>query len=95
MIRAAEKQSPDLIIADLEMTGLDGIEATARLRSICENVPVIILASEGAPEFIDEAFDAGASAYVLKRDAAEDLMMAIRRTLDGERFVSRSCRNCR
>ena len=45
MLRAAEEHSPDLIIADLDMPGLDGIEATARLSGPQREIPVIILAS--------------------------------------------------
>ena len=93
MLRAAAEHSPDLIIADLEMTGLDGIEATARLAGPHRNIPVIILSSQGAPELIDEAFDAGADAFVLKRDADQELMLAIETIMNGGRFVSRSCRS--
>jgi DNA-binding NarL/FixJ family response regulator len=91
MIRAAEQLSPDLVIADLDMPLLDGIEAAARLLSSGSATCVVILASESAREFVEEAFEAGASAYVLKADADLELLLAIRTVLDGRRFTSRSC----
>ena len=91
MLRASEQHSPDLIIADLDMPLLDGIEAAARLLSSGSAARVVILASESAPEFVEEAFEAGATAYVLKVDADQELLLAIRSVLDGGRFISRSC----
>jgi DNA-binding NarL/FixJ family response regulator len=91
MIRAAEQCSPDLVIADLDMPLLDGIEAAARLLSSGSAARVVILASESAREFVEEAFEAGASAFVLKADADLELLLAIRTVLDGGRFTSRSC----
>jgi CheY-like chemotaxis protein len=91
LLQAAEEHSPDLIIADLDMSGLDGIEATARLSGPLREIPVIILASTRAPELVDEAFQAGAAAYVLKGDAAQELIPAIHAVMDRVPFVSRSC----
>ena len=93
MLRAAEEHSPDLIIADLDMTGLDGIEATARLSARQRDIPVIIVASQSAPELVDEAFEAGASGYVLKGDADQELLVAVPAVLGGGKFISRSLRS--
>lgn len=92
MLRAAEEHSPDLIIADLDMSGLDGIEATARLSGHRRDIPVVILSSQSAQEFVDEAFEIGAAGYVHKRDADQELMLAVHSVMGGRRFVSRACR---
>jgi DNA-binding NarL/FixJ family response regulator len=88
MLSAADRCSPDLIVADLDMQGLDGIEAAARLRRTHPELMVIIVASETAYELVEEAFEAGAAAYVLKRELARDLARAIIAVFEGERFVS-------
>ena len=91
MIRAVEQERLDLVIADLDMTGMDGIEATARLSRRGKRVPVIILAAERASEFVEEAFEAGAKAYVVKADIAVELVLAVRAVAAGSHYVSRSC----
>ena len=91
MLQAIEKYRLDLIIADLHMKRLDGIEATARLPRSLRSIPVIILATETASELVEEAFNAGALAYVAKCDAAQYLMDAVQTVLTGGRFISRSC----
>jgi two-component system, NarL family, response regulator NreC len=91
MLRTAGEHSPDLIIADMDMSGLDGIEATARLAGPLREIPVIILASARTHEFVEEAFQAGAAAYVLKDDADQELIPAIHAVMDRVPFVSRSC----
>jgi DNA-binding NarL/FixJ family response regulator len=88
MLSAADRCSPDLIVADLDMQGLDGIEAAARLRCTHPELMVIIVASETAYELVEEAFEAGAAAYVLKRELARDLTRAIIAAFEGGRFVS-------
>ncbi len=90
MIRAAEQCSPDLIVAELEMEGLDGIEATARLIRSHPEARVIIVASDDPRELIEEAFEAGARAYVLAGQLARDIMLAVNAAMTGSRFVSQS-----
>ena len=91
MLQAVEKHRLDLIIADLNMKRFDGIDATARLSRSLRSIPVIILATETAPELIEEAFKAGALTYVAKCDAAQQLMDAVQNVLAGGQFISRSC----
>ena len=92
LVRDAIDLAPDLIVADFETPGLDGIEAAARLSGRKKTAPVVILATQCAPELIEEAFEAGASAYVLRCDAGEELQAAVNSALQGRRFVSHSCR---
>jgi len=91
MLQAAERYRTDLIIADLDMKGLDGIEATARLPLSSPVLPVIILATDTDAELVEEAFDAGALAYVAKCDVPQHLVEAVHTVLTGGRFISRSC----
>ena len=72
------------------MPGLDGIEATARLNHIHPDIRVIILASSDAHELIEEAFEAGGRAYVLKSELARDLMPAVAAVMAESRFISES-----
>jgi DNA-binding NarL/FixJ family response regulator len=92
LVRVALELSPDLIVADFDTPGLDGIEATARLSLSKNRTPVVILARQIAHELIEEAFEAGASAYVLQSDATEELLEAVRTAMQGRHFVSHSCR---
>jgi CheY-like chemotaxis protein len=92
LVREAAEHSPDLIVADFETPGVDGIEAAARLSSLKKSTPVVILATQPAHEFVEEAFEAGAAAYVLHCDARDELLLAVRSALQGRYYVSRSCR---
>jgi DNA-binding NarL/FixJ family response regulator len=90
MLRAVERCAPDLILAELEMRGLDGIEATARLIRLHPDMRVIIIARDDPRELIEEAFEAGARGYVLKDELARDLALAVKAVIAGGRFVSQS-----
>lgn len=86
MIRAASDLSPDLIVADFEMPGLDGIEATARVSSQAHGVPVIIISTNGAPEFLEEALHAGAAGYILRNEVPWRLSEAAHAAVEQRRL---------
>jgi DNA-binding NarL/FixJ family response regulator len=88
LLEVAAKRRPDLVIADISMTGLDGIEATRRLRTILPDARVVILTSHTEPSWVRAAFDAGACGYLTKRSVAEEIQRALREVLRGHCYVS-------
>ena len=86
---AAERQlQPDVIVMDLSMPVLNGMEATRKLREMNTRSKIILVTMYTDPAFASEALDAGASGYVLKSDAGAELVAAIREVLQGQTHVS-------
>jgi DNA-binding NarL/FixJ family response regulator len=85
--RAATLQ-PDLILLDIGLPGLNGIEAARRIRTIAANTKIVFLSQESSPEIVQEAFRLGARGYILKTFFARDLATALRVVMDGEKFLS-------
>jgi DNA-binding NarL/FixJ family response regulator len=85
--RAAALQ-PDLIILDIGLPGLNGIEAARRIRRIAASTKIVFLSQESSPDIVHEAFQVGACGYVLKASLTRDLTTALRAIMDGEKFVS-------
>jgi len=79
---------PDVIITDISMPKLNGIEAVNRLRESGSTSKVVFLTVHADPDFVQAAFKTGALAYVSKLRIRADLLVAIRGTLEGRVFVS-------
>jgi len=88
MLEAAEKLRPEVIVADISMPVLNGIDALRRLKADSSNSKVVFLSMHLDIEIATEALRAGASAYVLKHSATETLSHAIWEALAGRTFVS-------
>jgi DNA-binding NarL/FixJ family response regulator len=88
VLEAAEKHRPDVILLDISMPGLNGIEAARRLRPSNPDSKLIILTMHGDLSFVSAAFEAGASGYVLKQSAASELVTALRDVARGRRYIS-------
>jgi DNA-binding NarL/FixJ family response regulator len=88
MVEAAETLKPDLIVADISMPLLNGIEALERLRGEGLDIPVVFLTMHRETEYASLALEAGAAGYVLKHAAPEELVQAVRVALEGGTFVS-------
>ncbi|HTX70978.1 MAG TPA: response regulator transcription factor [Thermoleophilia bacterium] len=84
---AALSARPDVALLDIEMPGIDGIEAAARLRTSLPGCRVLILTTFGRPGYLTRAMQAGVSGFLVKDAPAEELATAIRRALRGERIV--------
>ena len=74
---------PDVVLMDLMMPGVDGIDATRAICALCPDVHVLVLTSFGWQELIQAALDAGAEGYVLKTVSADELADAIRAVYAG------------
>jgi DNA-binding NarL/FixJ family response regulator len=88
LLAAAERLRPDLVIADIEMPGLDGIEATRRLQARLPDVKVLILSIHVEPSYVRAAFDAGAWGYLPKTAVPEEIGRAVHDVLADCFYIS-------
>ena len=88
LIAAAKKLRPDIIIADISMAHLNGIDALVQLRQHDPEVRVIFLTMHPEVAYARRAFEAGATGYVLKHSAPAELVEAIRAALSGKSYLS-------
>jgi DNA-binding NarL/FixJ family response regulator len=82
-INLAEKLSPDIIVMDLVMPGMNGIQAAQQLHDKHPDIKILILSMYDDDEYVCQILKAGASGYVLKRAASDDLLRAIREVSSG------------
>jgi len=91
-IKKAEELRPDLILMDIGLPSLNGIESARRILRNNSQMKILFLTEESSSDFVGEAFHLGARAYVVKRDARTDLLLGIDAVVRGETFVSRSAK---
>lgn len=89
-VEQARELRPDLILLDISLPTLNGIEAARRIRQHSSNSKVLFCSQNLSPDIAEEAFGTGAAGYVVKADAASDLLSAVTAVRQGRRFVSRS-----
>jgi DNA-binding NarL/FixJ family response regulator len=87
-VQKAEELQPDLIVLDIGLPGLNGIEAARRIRKISANSKIIFVSLESSTDVVQEALDLGASGYVAKAQAGNELLAAVGEVLGGRRFLS-------
>jgi DNA-binding NarL/FixJ family response regulator len=85
--KSAELQ-PDLILLDLGLPNLNGIEAGRQIREIAPRAKIIFLSENCCPDVISEAFRIGAAGYVVKSDAPRDLVAAVEAVIENKLFVN-------
>ncbi len=90
LLKEATELDPDIVILDITMPGLPGIEAARRLRQTGSHAKIVFLTVHEDPDFIREALATGALGYVVKPRLASDLLAAMREALEGCSFVSPS-----
>ncbi len=90
LVQAVGQFSPDIIIADIAMPMLNGIEAVRQIRNQNRTAKIIFLTMHTEPIYAVEALRAGASGYVLKSSAGAELVTAIREVLNGGVYVAKS-----
>ena len=84
---------PDIILLDISMPGLNGLDAAKKILRDLPSTKIIMLSMHGDLRYIQEALRIGAKGYILKESAAEELIQAIRDVKNGELFFSKSVRN--
>jgi DNA-binding NarL/FixJ family response regulator len=87
-VQKAEELQPDLILLDISMPELNGIEAARRIRAIVPESKILFLTLLRSSDIAREALDAGAQGYVIKTDAESELLPAIEAVLQGKQFIS-------
>jgi DNA-binding NarL/FixJ family response regulator len=88
LVAAAEQLKPDVIVLDISMPLLNGLEAARQIRQKLRSVKLVFLTMNEDADLAAEAFRAGASAYLLKRSAASELAVAIREVMQGRSYVT-------
>ena len=88
LLAAAKTVQPDIVILDISMPLLNGIDAAAQLKKICPTAKIIIVTMHADAEYVRSAFEAGASAYMLKGSAVDELELAIRAVLGGHSYIT-------
>jgi len=83
-----KKSQPDLAIVDISLKGIDGIELIKKIRMRYENLPVLVVSMHDESLFAERALRVGARGYIMKQEAIEKMMEAIRRVLRGEIYIS-------
>lgn len=86
-VRLAKTLKPDVALFDIAMPELNGLDAARRLSAECPEVRVLILSMHTDPGYVREALQAGTAGYVLKDAGVEELELAIRAALRGERYL--------
>ncbi|QLY33263.1 response regulator [Nocardia huaxiensis] len=87
VLPAVERTTPDVALLDVEMPGLDGIQAAAQLHAAHPEVRILMVTTFGRPGYLRRAIDAGASGFVVKDTPARELADAVRRVHMGLRVV--------
>ena len=87
-VEQATLHCPDVIVMDISMPIMSGIEATKRICKVCEHTKVAILSMHHTTEYIQRALEAGAVGYLLKDSAGAELVAAIHALYNGRRYLS-------
>jgi DNA-binding NarL/FixJ family response regulator len=88
LVEAATKLQPDLVVVDIAMPQLNGLDAARQLKETFPKIKLVFMTMNEDPDLVVEAFQAGASAFLLKQSAAIELTDAIEKVLKGGRYVT-------
>jgi DNA-binding NarL/FixJ family response regulator len=88
LVAAVQQHHPDLVVLDLSMPLLNGLEAARQIKSFDKNVRLVFVTMNEDPDLAAEAFRAGGSAYLLKRSAGSELLTAIREAMKHRSYVT-------
>jgi DNA-binding NarL/FixJ family response regulator len=88
LLDAAPELRPDIVVLDIAMPRLNGLDAARQLRRLMPAVKVVLLTASEDPDLAAEAFRAGASGYLLKNSAASELLLAIAEVFEGRSYVT-------
>src|SRR5580658_3329914 len=88
-VQKAEELHPDLILLDIGLPNLNGIEAARRIRKLSPQSKILFVSQESSADVIEEALSLGAMGYVVKIQAGSELLAAVETVLQGKQFVSK------
>lgn len=88
LLRFAAVERPDLIVLDITLPELSGIQVAGRLKEVGSPAKIVFLTVHADPDYAREAFEVGGSAYVVKPRLASDIVPALKAALAGRQFVS-------
>ncbi len=89
-LQLTEKHKPDVLIVDMMMPGLSGLEVARRTKRVSPATRVIVLSMYDAESYVVESLQAGVAGYVLKKSSSGELVFAIRQSLQGNLYLSPS-----
>jgi CheY-like chemotaxis protein len=87
-VHKAEELRPDLILLDVGLPTLNGIEAARRIRTLSPESKIIFISQQSDPDVVEEALNLGARGYVVKAQAASELLAAVDAVLEKRQFIS-------
>jgi DNA-binding NarL/FixJ family response regulator len=87
-VRKAEELKPDLILLDIGLPTLNGLQAARQIRELAPESKIIFVSQESSADLVHEALSLGAHGYVVKTKLESDLLAAVEAVLEGRRFVS-------
>ena len=88
LLQKARELQPDIVTLDISMPHLNGIDAARKLKKSFPHIKLIFVTMHADPAYVNEAFKAGASGYLLKRSAGSELLQAIQSAIDGQCYVT-------
>src|SRR5262249_47743126 len=89
-VQQARELYPDLILLDIGLPTINGLEAARRICKCAPQSKILFVSENRSPEIAEEALGTGAGGYLVKSDAAKELLSAINAVLEGKRFISAS-----
>ncbi len=92
-VEGVAEMQPDVVVMDISMPELNGVDATRELQELAPDVRVLILSMHGTSEHVRRALDAGAVGYVRKESAGGEIIDAVRTVAGGQRYLSPAVRD--
>ena len=86
-VQRTKELQPDVLLVDISMPGLNGLEVTRAVRTLVPDVAVVVLSRHSEEGYVQQLLAAGASAYVLKQSSTAELLQAIRAAANGEHYL--------
>jgi DNA-binding NarL/FixJ family response regulator len=87
-IQLVKKVTPDVAVIDISMPGLDGLEVISQLQALHPELPILVLTMHDEGQYVVRAIQAGAMGYLTKQSAPEQLVTAIRKINEGQRYIT-------